>query len=553
MKKFKNKKWISIALATTLAAAGISALAIACHDTKEKDGTQPENGKNAQPPKNGSSRNNQKQVIIQPKQPNQNNLDKKPVVTLDANTKLIKRTDNKYELKFNITNEENKLVKVELTPVISATSSTSSIFSDFATVSNQRVTAVFSNLDEKTNYLVKSINVYNSKQDNKPVKIELDSKTTSLKLTFDKPKVSTPAPSLQANQPSKPAKKKEANHKNKSTQKLKYTKETFDPKNNLPNFVKNDSDRKFIYNTLNEKLIGKADEKYSWFEKWNYDPQHPFYPGDYENTPEYIVKIYWLAAIYALETSYKDVIGEEEYNKIVSSFYKYLWTDVTKKNKKEYKGLYYNLDSAQKALKNANEKLEELFKEKKGSSPITQTETETPKNHSADSVSHSDNQSDNISIKTQPIVPPPVVNSNIRGGHVHGNPYGRNQYDTPKLNAGLTFANGLNETQLLKNGDKYKFDVKFDPSAIGYSASVTLASKEPNSEKTEGVTFTDDVEVTSADSITLEFDASDIEGMNLKKLYLLNVKYDKDGSNSSIVDLTSKKLVLTLPSSDASS
>ncbi|KEZ22693.1 hypothetical protein [Ureaplasma diversum] len=199
MNKMKHRKWLSIALGTTLVAAGISALAFSCRTEGGKDGTikktNPTTPKDVDPKtvvKTGGSK--QTTPVTQPK---------KSTVSLDSDTKLTKK-DNKYELKLNITNADNKFVKVELTatsnaPVVATNSNT--ITSEFGTVKNGKVTVQFSNLDDKMDYKVKSVSLYQTKEDTKPVKVELATKVSDQKIQLEKPKTLAAQPQVQGDDP----------------------------------------------------------------------------------------------------------------------------------------------------------------------------------------------------------------------------------------------------------------------------------------------------------------------------------------------------------------
>lgn len=163
-KKFKYK-WISLALITAVATTGISAILISCKDNPRKEVEKLKDQLNK----------NENQT--------QRPTFSKPSVTLEANTKLIKKADNKYELKLKISNANNKLVKVQLVSQVVATSSNNNLISDFANVNNGEVTAVFSNLDEDTSYNLKSISLYANKADTNPLIIKLSQSTKATQLT----------------------------------------------------------------------------------------------------------------------------------------------------------------------------------------------------------------------------------------------------------------------------------------------------------------------------------------------------------------------------------
>lgn len=163
-KKFKYK-WISLALITAVATTGISAILISCKDNPRKEVEK------------------LKDQLDKNENQTQRPTFSKPSVTLEANTKLIKKADNKYELKLKISNANNKLVKVQLVSQVVATSSNNNLISDFANVNNGEVTAVFSNLDEDTSYNLKSISLYANKADKNPLRIELSQSTKATQLT----------------------------------------------------------------------------------------------------------------------------------------------------------------------------------------------------------------------------------------------------------------------------------------------------------------------------------------------------------------------------------
>ncbi|WP_038103125.1 hypothetical protein [Ureaplasma diversum] len=159
-----------------------------------------------------------------------------------------------------------------------------------------------------------------------------------------------------------------------------YTKEIFDPAVHLPKFVDKYWARGVIYDHLKTKFLGISDPdaKFNWFTKWEYDPEKPFYPGEKDdNEFEYLVKLYWMAALYALESNYMMQVGKDEYNRIVDRLYRYFWSDVKKTKKYDTKSApHYDLSiAAINALKRANEQLEELYKKLKEEGKITSSDS----------------------------------------------------------------------------------------------------------------------------------------------------------------------------------
>ncbi|AJQ45119.1 hypothetical protein JM47_00385 [Ureaplasma diversum] len=157
IKKIKYK-WMSLAIATTVAAAGISAVLISCTD-KTKGGE------------------NKKTTPASPT----NKQTAAPSVSLDSNSKLTKRADNKYELKLKITNADSKLVKVELTS--QSTNTNNSLISDLVTVTSGSATVVFNSLDENTSYSLKKVSVYATNTDTNPTNVELSQSLKATQIT----------------------------------------------------------------------------------------------------------------------------------------------------------------------------------------------------------------------------------------------------------------------------------------------------------------------------------------------------------------------------------
>lgn len=158
MKLKKNNKKIGLlATLSILASVSFIPIIVACSSEPKAHFLADDNINN-----NNNNNNSINQITVL-----------EPNIAINNETKLTKNLDNKYQLNLLVTNANNKFIKVTLKSNIANTSTNNLIQSEFAQITNNAATVIFSELDESKQYSIDSVSIYKTKTDNDPYQVQL--------------------------------------------------------------------------------------------------------------------------------------------------------------------------------------------------------------------------------------------------------------------------------------------------------------------------------------------------------------------------------------------